>query len=350
MNEEVILKKILNDAEKESKQIIDNANQEIEKLKMNLTDLENQLNKKSNDEIEKYRAEYSEFCLENLKFNKNKLILDAKNFVMKDFKKNAVETIKNLKKAEMIAFLSKIITQNAENSETLIYNIDSIEDAGIINQPMVEVVRWKFAPSEVSYFDDALFIGDSRTNGIYCYGTFENATFFAEDGMNIYGLWQDRVSVEGYGKVRLETVLNNQSFSKIYIMMGINELGEDQNVTAQKYKEALDRLHELEPEAIIYICSNLHVSAKQSQKHATFNNANINSYNEKISAFADEETFFYLDVNQVFNDEAGNLQAEYTWDNIHLYGRYYDEWCEWFCQNTVVKYNEKVEGYIKFED
>jgi len=243
-------------------------------------------------------------------------------------------------------------TEIQENTELfgVADNIDSIEDAGIINQPMVEVVRWKFAPSEVSYFDDALFIGDSRTNGIYCYGTFENATFFAEDGMNIYGLWQDRVSVEGYGKVRLETVLNNQSFSKIYIMMGINELGEDQNVTAQKYKEALDRLHELEPEAIIYICSNLHVSAKQSQKHATFNNANINSYNEKISAFADEETFFYLDVNQVFNDEAGNLQAEYTWDNIHLYGRYYDEWCEWFCQNTVVKYNEKVEGYIKFED
>lgn len=255
-------------------------------------------------------------------------------------------------------------TENMENTElvegTEIYentelfgvddNVDSIENAGIINKPMSEVVRWKFAPSEVSYFDDALFIGDSRTNGIYCYGTFENATFFAEDGMNIYGLWQDRVSVEGYGKVRLETVLNNQSFSKIYIMMGINELGEDQNVTAQKYKEALDRLHELEPEAIIYICSNLHVSAKQSQKHATFNNPNINSYNEKISAFADEETFFYLDVNQVFNDEAGNLQAEYTWDNIHLYGRYYDEWCEWFCQNTVVKYNEKVEGYIKFED
>jgi len=143
MNEEVILKKILNDAEKESKQIIDNANQEIEKLKMNLTDLENQLNKKSNDEIEKYRAEYSEFCLENLKFNKNKLILDAKNFVMKDFKKNAVETIKNLKKAEMIAFLSKIITQNAENSETLIYNIDSIEDGDLYEMDIIKKLNIK---------------------------------------------------------------------------------------------------------------------------------------------------------------------------------------------------------------
>lgn len=256
----------------------------------------------------------------------------------------AIENAESIQNTEMVEG-SEVV----ENTEMLgsVNGLEGIESFDDIEQ---KNERWKFAPSDISYFDDALFIGDSRVHGIYCYGTFENAKFFAEDGMNIYELWQIRVPVEGYGKVRLETLLNSKTFSKIYIMMGINELGEDQNVTAQKYKEALDRLHELAPDAIIYICSNLHVSEKQSLTHGTFNNVNIDSYNEKISAFADGETFFYLDVNQVFNDEAGNLKAEYTWDNIHLYGRYYDEWCEWFCQNTVQKYNTQIEGNIKFEE
>lgn len=211
----------------------------------------------------------------------------------------------------------------------------SEEDTEIIEE--TEEPPLEFEPSDDSYFDDALFIGDSRTNGLFCYGTFENAMFFAEDGMTIYEVWTQKLSVDGYGKTTLEGLLNARSYSKIYIMMGINELGEPQDVTAQEYKAALDRIHELEPDAIIYVCSNLHVSAKQSSRDKTFNNKNIDSFNEKIKAFTDHETFFYLDVNEVFNDEDGNLAAKYTWDNVHLYGKHYDEWCEWFRQNTIKK-------------
>ena len=53
--------------------------------------------------------------------------------------------------------------------------------------------------------------------------------------------------------------------------------------------------------------------------------------------FADHETFFYLDTNQKFNDSEGNLGSEYTSDNVHILAKYYAEWAEWFCQNTIVK-------------
>ena len=98
MNEELFLNRILDDANIEAKKIIDSANTEIDNLKKDLNEFDNQLNKNTSSELEKYK----EKCLENyeniLKFNKNKLILEVKNFVLNDVQIKAVEKIKNLKK------------------------------------------------------------------------------------------------------------------------------------------------------------------------------------------------------------------------------------------------------------
>ena len=48
---------------------------------------------------------------------------------------------------------------------------------------------------EKEYFDDALFIGDSRTVGISEYGELNNATFFANTGMSVYNVFDKKVSV-----------------------------------------------------------------------------------------------------------------------------------------------------------
>ncbi len=41
-----------------------------------------------------------------------------------------------------------------------------------------------FVESDYSYFDDALFIGDSRTVGIMEYGEFKNSDFFCSEGLH----------------------------------------------------------------------------------------------------------------------------------------------------------------------
>ena len=256
------------------------------------------------------------------------------------------EVVKNTESEEVV----DDIDENTEMNDAINGIYDSMEIVGVGNASDIHKEqnnRPQFVTSDMSYFDDALFIGDSRVNGIFCYGTFENATFFAADGMSIYDLWRDKVSVEGYGKTYLKSLLSNRTYSKIYIMMGINELGEDHDVSARKYKEAVEQIQQMQPDAIIYVCANLHVTEKQSLSHKTFNNTNIDAFNEKLSRLADHEMIFYLDVNEVFNDENGNLIAEYSWDNIHLYGRYYDEWCEWFRQNTIVVKADKIEDIRK---
>lgn len=200
-----------------------------------------------------------------------------------------------------------------------------------------EVKPLEFVPSDKSYFDDALFIGDSRTVGIYEYGDLGNVTYFATEGMSIYRLWKELVPVKGMGSNYLEPLIKAKDYKKIYIMLGINELGYDYQETMNKYKATLDKLHELAPDAIIYVCSNLHVTATQSAKSEIHNNTNINKFNEGIKEFTDHETFFYLEVNQLFDDGYGNLREDYTADNIHILAKYYAEWAEWFCQNTIVR-------------
>ena len=185
------------------------------------------------------------------------------------------------------------------------------------------------------YFDDALFIGDSRTVGISEYGDLNNATFFANTGMSVYNVFEKNVSVPQVGKLKLEQLLTYKKFGKIYIMLGINELGYNQEKTLKKYKDLLKFIQEKQSNAIIYIEANLHVTAKRSNKDKTINNININKINNEISKLADNEKIFFIDVNEKFDDENGNLSSNYTQDNVHIYAKYYKEWSDWLSQNAV---------------
>ena len=83
--------------------------------------------------------------------------------------------------------------------------------------------------------------------------------------------------------------------------------------------------------------ANLHVTAKRSSTDAIFNNDNINAFNHRIAALADNKTTYYLDVNELFDDAYGNLSEEYSNDNAHPLGKYYATWCDWLCEHAVVR-------------
>lgn len=95
-----------------------------------------------------------------------------------------------------------------------------------------------------------------------------------------------------------------------------------------KYTEVVDQLHELAPEAKIVIQANMHVSEKKSNSDEIFNNQNIKARNHAIATLADNETFFYVDMNEAVCDENGDLKEEYTHDQIHLLGMYNELWKE----------------------
>lgn len=190
-------------------------------------------------------------------------------------------------------------------------------------------------PKPENPFEGALFIGDSRTVGIGKYAGITEADFFATTGMSVYSIFDEKVKVgDRTEKCTLETLLSEEQYDRIYLMLGINELGYNLERTAETYGTVVARLRELQPEAYIYIQANLHVTKKKSDSDKTYNNDRINRLNESISAFADGEQVHYLDVNPVYDDENGAMTANYTWDEVHLMAKHYALWADYLRENT----------------
>ena len=83
-----------------------------------------------------------------------------------------------------------------------------------------------------SYFDDAAFIGDSRTQGLQLYTGLPNATFYATQGLMVDTFFSKKFVKAGGGKITIPDAMKNQTFKKVYIMLGVNELGSDAAIEA----------------------------------------------------------------------------------------------------------------------
>lgn len=182
---------------------------------------------------------------------------------------------------------------------------------------------------------DALFIGDSRTVGLSEYAGIEGANFFATVGMNVYNIHKKPVSVPNVGKVTLTQLLSNKKYGKIYVMLGINELGYNLETTVVKYKELLDFIREKQPDAAIFVQANLHVTKSRSDKDKVINNPAVDKLNGRLSEFADGKTVFYLDANKIFDDASGSLSADKAGDSAHPYAKYYTQWGKWITSQTA---------------
>ena len=200
----------------------------------------------------------------------------------------------------------------------------------------------EFYHADVSYFDDALFIGDSRTVGLYEYGGLGNAEVFAHSGMSIYKVFNEEFELQSGEKVTLETALQTKQFGKIYIMLGINELGYDFDQTVERFNEAIALIRELQPDALIFIQANLHITNAKSEDSELFNNTNIDLFNQAVGELADGKNIFYLDVNPLYDDEEGSLSEEFTTDHAHILGKYYVDWVDFILQNAVKVESEKA--------
>ena len=197
-----------------------------------------------------------------------------------------------------------------------------------------------FSTVEDDYFADALFIGDSRTVGMYEYGGLEDiSTFYAATGLTVYKLFDSAiVTVPGQKKkITVEEALQSNQFQKIYLMIGINEMGTGTVESfAKKYEEVVNHLRELQPEAIIYIQGIMKVTTARSEQGDYITNEGIEARNEAISLLEDKERIFYLDVNPELCDETGGLKEEYTFDGVHLKAQYIEIWKDFLKTHAIL--------------
>ena len=220
------------------------------------------------------------------------------------------------------------VSQEPVTEAAEIQDEESTETSAVTTQPSSKE-HYSFAESEDDYFDDALFIGDSRTVGIKEYGYLKNADYFCSVGLAAYKISSE--SIDGY---TLDDKLSSNEYGKIYIMLGINEVANDTEYTISAFRSLIDKIRKYQPDALIYLEGNLHVTDAAQTENIT--NQGIDALNIKLNELADNsDNVYFININEVFDDETGALTPEFTSDGIHVLGKYYQTWCDWFCKNTV---------------
>ncbi len=193
-----------------------------------------------------------------------------------------------------------------------------------------------FSTVDYSYFDDALFIGDSRMLGFGLYSGLTNATFYAVTSFSLFRYETMPVVQTGNGKVPIFSALPYDKFTKIYIKVGLNELGGNDEQFMQVYDEFITKLREMEPRAIIYTHAVLPVTAAKSETDHTHCNENIIKRNEALKQYAEEHKCYYIDVKPVVSEPDGSLMPEMAGDGIHLKAGYMELWKEYLRTHAVI--------------
>lgn len=173
---------------------------------------------------------------------------------------------------------------------------------------------------EDTYFDGAVFLGDSRTEGLSLYSGLKTGYFYTAVGATVESVFSKKnFETEGGEKVPLLDAVAEQDCDKIYIMLGINELGWSKVKTFHdQYAKLVDRVREDHPEAKIVLQSIPPVSAKQEAKKTYVNNARIAEYNQVIRTLAEEKECYFLDVAACLTGGDGLLPKDLNFDGIHL--------------------------------
>ena len=194
------------------------------------------------------------------------------------------------------------------------------------------------AAVEDTYFDTVAFLGDSRTEGFYLYSGMKSGAYYYAVGATVESVFSKDIWETANGKVPLLDALADTECQRIYVMLGVNELGWAKGETFRdQYAKVIDRIRQDHPESVVVIQSLLPVSAKQDAKGSYVNNERIRVYNELLLELAAEKGCPYVDSAAAVSDETGCLRSEWTFDGVHLNVKGCKAWLEYLRTHGVFK-------------
>lgn len=209
-----------------------------------------------------------------------------------------------------------------------------------ITQPPT-ATPYQFTTVDASYLDGALFIGDSRTSTLYEYAGWQNTTFYVEYGLTIWDVLNKELATDPNSgqKISVYDGLTLTKYDKIYIMLGINELGTGTADTYyEQFKSVIDTIRMLQPNATIFIQSIMHVTDDVDKKGSYINNNEINARNAKLVTLVNNEDIFYIDNNELFDDPSTyKLDPVYTADGVHIMARYVGMWQDFYLEHGIIR-------------
>lgn len=200
---------------------------------------------------------------------------------------------------------------------------------------VTEIASTETVADESEMFTDALFIGDSRTEGFVLLSGIQ-ANYYAYKGLNVATVYTEPVIQKDGVTMTVMEAVSGTEFNRIYLMFGVNETGwMNSDIFIDNYRKIIADIRTTHPDATIYIQSILPVSQSVSDTHRYVKNDTIKMYNELLLDMAQQEGVDYINVAEAVSD-SGVLPDEASVDGIHLNQEYCRKWLDY-----LIEYRKK---------
>jgi len=212
-------------------------------------------------------------------------------------------------------------SQEAEVAET-----DQTQSSGEVIDS-ASVVPEQAAAVDDSYFQNAVFIGDSRMEGFRNASGITQGTFLTSVGLSIGDMDKQIISTSD-GQISVYQGLSGRQYDRIYLMLGTNDLGfYPWDQFQPTFENVIEQFHELQPGAVIYICSVIYLEeSKIGQGFEYDNNENVQKINSYILSTCEDLWYScYINLNEIFSDGNGELIPGASADGIHLEPEYCED-------------------------
>lgn len=225
---------------------------------------------------------------------------------------------------------------NAESTENM-----SAEETAV---PFVEVKEYNNVTSgklsetnyvSDDYFENTLFLGDSRTVALQSRGFILAQNTFAVNGISHVAFLTQQFTDSITGVTGdIFSIVKERKPDKIYVALGVNGVAFiDKDTFLRRYEELIDGLMAASPESKIIIQCILPVNEQNyTGGNPNLNNKNIDEMNTELLNMAESKGIFFLDISDLIKDENNRLAEVYdSGDGLHFsftgYSTIYDGIC-----------------------
>lgn len=191
--------------------------------------------------------------------------------------------------------------------------------------------------ADMSYFDDAVFIGDSISVGYSAYGFIDEKSVLASQGMNIEKINTEKIKSEQNGNYIVLDHLINLKPAKAYIMLGSNGIAWlSSEFMIGEYDNFVKSVKEALPDATVYIVSVPPVTIDLESGDNPITNIMIDDFNSDLEEMANQNGVHYLDLASELKDDDDCLFEEYAEkDGMHFKYAAYEKSLDFFLRHTA---------------
>ena len=187
------------------------------------------------------------------------------------------------------------------------------------------------------WFSDALIIGETRISGVEIYGLAPGADLYYSSSMTAESAKEGSGYDRNENSTSLSAVLAGKQYGKIYICLGLNEMGWNHiNEFEGSLGSLVDMVKQAQPNADIYLQTVLPVTASLASSHSYITLERIASMNSMIQSVAMSRNVFFLGLPEELTMEDGSLNTQYDAGNgLSLNQNGLNLWCTYLRTHAV---------------